>query len=149
MATYYHGRNQSLIVSTPTNILANYNLSGDLMETTLPLSQDVSDITTGGSVGHRFYPGLMKSSGSFKFVADGAANSSWIAFSNYAAMQQAKPPTANYYSASFGPGGATANSPAINFNFIIKDCSLPVKVADVVTMTVAWEADNGFTVSNY
>ncbi len=148
MSTFYHGRNQYLSIGTPANSSANIALTGDLVETTLPLDLDLGDVTVAGSTGHRFYPGLMKSSGSFKFVTDTAnANASWGILANYAAIQQATP--ANYYSANYGPGGSTSNSPKVTFNFLIKSVSLPVKVADVVTMTVAFEADNGFTVSNY
>ncbi len=147
MATFYHGRNQYLVLGTPTNSSAALNVSGDLQETSLPLDEDLADVTTGGSVGHRWYPGLAKSSGSFKFVADGATNMSWGTLANFMAIQQANP--ANYWSANYGPGGNTSAYPKVTFNFLIKGCSLPVRVADVVTMTVAWEADNGFTVATY
>ncbi len=140
----YHGRSQFLLLGTPANSSANLNLSGDLVETNLPLDLDLHDVTTGGSTGHRWYPGLMKASGSFKFVANTAANTSWNTLSNYALIQQATP--ANYWSANFGPGGNATSAPKVTFNFLIKSITLPVKVADVVSMTVSWEADNGFTV---
>ncbi len=147
MGTLYHGRNQYLVIGTPANSSANIALTGNLMETNLPLDLDLGDVTVAGSTGHRFYPGLMKSSGSFKFVADTTTNTSWGTLANYAAIQQATP--ANYWSANYGPGGNSSNAPKVTFNFLIKSVSLPVKVADVVTMTVAFEVDNGFTVSNY
>jgi hypothetical protein len=144
---FFHGRNQFLTIGTPTNSSANINLTADLAEATIPLDQDLGDVTTGGSVGHRFYAGLAKSSGSFKFVTNGSANASWLSTANFMAVQQANP--TNYYSANYGPGGTSTNAPKIQFNFLIKSVSLPVKVADVITQTVSWEADNGFTVTNY
>jgi len=145
--TAYHGRSQYLTLGTPANSSANLNVGGDLIETNLPLDLDLHDVTVGGSTGHRWYPGLQKSSGSFKFVADTAANMAWNTLANYAAIQQATP--ANYFSANYGPGGNATSAPKVTFNFMIKSCTLPVKVADVVTMTVSWEADNGFTVGTY
>ncbi len=145
--TIYHGRNQFLTLGTPTNVNANINVTGDLQETSLPLDQDLADITTAGSVGHRFHSGLEKSARSFKFVANGTTNGSFATLANFAAIQQANP--SNYWSANYGPGGSTNAYPKVTFNFLVKSCSLPVKVADVVTMTVTWEADNGFTVATY
>lgn len=147
MSTLYHGRNQYLVLGTPANSSAALNLSGDLVETTIPLDLDLSDVTTGGSTGHRFFPGLQHSSGSFKFVTDSLTNMSWATLANYAAVQNANP--ANYYSANYGPGGNASLAPKITYNFLIKSVSLPVRVADVVTMTVSWEADNGYSISNY
>jgi hypothetical protein len=143
----YHGRNQFITIGTPANAAANINLTGDLRETSIPLDQDLGDITTAGSVGHRFYPGLTKSSGSFKFVVNGAANTSWLSLANYAAVQQANP--SNYYSCNYGPGGTATNAPKMTFNFLIKSVSMSPKVADVLDMTVSYEVDNTITVTNY
>lgn len=149
MNTLYHGRNQYLVlVNSPTTTNANINLSTDLMEASIPSGLDLGDVTTGGSVGHRWFSGLQKGSGSFKLVTGtGAANASWTNIANYAAMQQANP--SNFWTANYGPGGIATNAPQLAFNFLIKEVSLPVKVADVVTMSVSFEINNGLTISNY
>lgn len=129
----------------PTAI--NYNMQGYLIETDLPLEQDLSDITTGGSVGHKFYPGLAKASGSFKLMFDNATNGTVNVFSNALYWQQNV--AENSFSCDYGPGGNAAGSPKYIFSFYVKSVSLPVKVADVITETVSWENHNGWTVSTY
>lgn len=147
--TKYHGRTMYMALNTPANTAFNTNMTGYLQEMDLPFEQDLSDVTVAGSTGHKFYPGLAKMSGSFKFVLDDAANAAYnaTAFSNYMAMQQANP--ANTYSCNLGLNGITSGAPKIMFNFLVKSVSLPVKVADVDTFTVSWEADNGWTIGTW
>ncbi len=145
----YHGRTMYMALSTPVNMTWNMNMQGYLMEADIPLEQDLSDITVAGSTGHKWYPGLAKSSGSFKFIVDDATNAAFnaTAFANYMAMQQANPE--NSYVCNFGLNGFTSGSPKIAFNFKVKSVSLPVRVADADTFSVSWEADNGYTISTW
>ncbi len=145
--TRYHGRSQYLLLTSPANGTANYNMQGYLIEADIPLEQDLSDITTAGSVGHKWYPGLAKSAGSFKVMFDDDTNATFNSFINSFTLQATH--AANSFIANYGPGGSGTGAPKFLFSFKVKSISLPVRVADVTTATISFESENGYTVSTY
>jgi len=105
----------------------------------LPGEVDMGDVTTGGSTGYKYLPGLGKADFSLECVFDDAADSAYDVIKNFMSDTATR-------SFEFYPAGTTAGYVKINGECRIKKVSLPVKVTDPVIFTIEASVDGAITI---
>lgn len=108
----------------------------------LPGDVDLTDITTFGSTGHKYYPGLQKASFSVKMVMDDATDGSWDVCKDF----QTDTSTRSFV---LGPRGHTSGYPKIYGECRIKTITIPVKPTEPNIMDVSFEMDDGITIGTF
>lgn len=142
MANYSHGRLIHFELdgtgATPVD------LSTYVMEVSgIPPEVDLGDVTTAGSTGHRFYPGLQKATITVKFrYADGSGSP----MDTIGTRAQWKTGTRSFI---FGPRGSTSGYPKYTGELWIKSCPMDAKATDPLVMTMTAEMDDGVTETTF
>jgi hypothetical protein len=105
----------------------------------LPGKRDMSDVTTFGSIGHRWKPSLQNAEFSLEVMySEDTTYGSNTTFGFLRAMTS----TATFH---FYPAATTAQS--ISGNCWLDDYSITGKVGNAVTAKVHFKADNGITIT--
>lgn len=138
-ATRLHGRALAFKLAASGGG-AVVDLSADIMEVTgIPGELELGDVTTGGSTGHKSYPGLQKVEFSAKMLVNAVGAGAWATVKDYQSDLATR--LFEFYPA----GNATTGLPKYSGSCWIKSIDMPTKSTDVLIMTVHMVADNGVT----
>ena len=116
------------------------DLTGDTMEVSgIPGELEMGDVTTGGSTGHKHYPGLQKQSFTAKMLCNAVGTGAW------ATVQDYQTDLATRLFEFYPAGDATTGLPKYSGSCWIKSIDMPAKSTDLLIMTVHMESNNGVT----
>jgi hypothetical protein len=133
-----HGKNLAFWLDTQAGVLKD--LSAYTMEVTGLVGEiELGDVTTAGSVGHKFMGGLQKASFSAKMLMNDATDASWDVCKSFQSDTATR--SFEYY-----PRGKTSTYPKITGECWIKSVDMPAKVTDPLVMTINFEADGAVTI---
>lgn len=146
MAVYYsHGRLINFQMDNSSGVLKD--LSTYVMEVNgIPPEVDLGDVTTAGSTGHRFYPGLEKGTITVKFRYADGTDTPVDVIGTRASWQTDATMLRSFV---FGPRGSTSGYPKYTGELMIKSCPMDAKATDPLVMTMTAELDNGVSEGTY
>ena len=106
----------------------------------LPGEKDMGDVTTGGSTGYKWLPGLPKADFSIEAVFDDTATSAYDLVKTFSADTATR-------TFEFGPAGSAAGYVKITGECRIKKVSLPAKATDPLIFTTDFVLDGAISVT--